>query len=101
MKKIRHGGTLMLDKRFWIGNFAMITTCIYTGLSMPVQIYEIIKKHSMESFSPFMLIMLFATFLSWVVYSLFANKKIDWFIFVPNLMGAIGSLILIILKVIL
>lgn len=80
-----------------LGYLAMIITCIYTGISMPRQIIQIWEIGNADSLSLFMLVMMLATFTSWAIYSL-KKAKTDWYILVPNTMGAIGSLILVVLK---
>lgn len=86
---------LMTEKL--VGTLAMIITCVYTGISMPEQIFQIWKSGNAESLSLFMLVMMLATFASWSVYAL-KKAKTDWYILVPNLAGSIGALVLVILK---
>ncbi|MBC7981616.1 hypothetical protein H7X65_00905 [Candidatus Parcubacteria bacterium] len=79
-----------------IGFTAMIITCIYTGLSMPQQIYQVWKSHDTSGLSLFMLAMMLFTFLCWSTYG--SLKEKNWNILIPNSLGALFSLILIILK---
>ena len=80
-----------------VGFLAMVITCVYTGISMPQQIFQIWKTQNAESLSLFMLVMMVATFSSWSVYAL-KKAKTDWYILVPNLAGSIGALVLVVLK---
>ena len=80
-----------------VGFLAMIITSVYTGISMPEQIFQIWKTQNTESLSLFMLVMMVATFSSWSVYAL-RKVKTDWYILVPNLFGSICALVLVVFK---
>jgi uncharacterized protein with PQ loop repeat len=88
-------------KQSTLGTIAMLITLIYTGLSMPVQIVQTWNSKNTSNFSLFMLVMLYATFSSWVIYALKGMNdeiKINWHILIPNFLGAVCALILVIFK---
>ena len=79
----------MIDLVGWI---ASVVTLTYTAFGLPVQIRKNWAKKSTEGLSLFMTIMLFGTFTSWVVYS---ALKLDWYILIPNSVGAVGALVIL------
>ena len=75
-----------------IGWSAAVITLIYTALGLPMQVRKNMINKSTSGLSLFMTSLMFLTFSSWVVYSFL---KQDWYIFVPNFVGAVGALILL------
>jgi uncharacterized protein with PQ loop repeat len=75
-----------------LGWAALSITLVYTGLGLPVQIYENRLSASTGGLSLFMTVLLFSTFSSWVVYG--ASRR-DWYVLLPNLVGACCSLVLL------
>ena len=75
-----------------IGWAAAVITLIYTALGLPMQIRKNWINKSTSGLSLFMTLLMFFTFSSWVVYSFL---KQDWYIFAPNVTGAIGALTLL------
>jgi uncharacterized protein with PQ loop repeat len=74
-----------------IGYIASFITIIYTAIGMPNQIVKNYKIKCVKSLSLFLFITLFLTFSSWVVYGM---VKPDWFIGIPNALGAICAFII-------
>ncbi|HJO95623.1 MAG TPA: SemiSWEET family transporter [Victivallales bacterium] len=79
----------MVDVFGWT---ASIITIIYTAIGLPAQIIKNFKAGTASGLSLFLFVFLFLTFTSWVVYGIF---KPDWFIVVPNGLGAICAFILV------
>jgi len=75
-----------------LGWIASIITVIYTSLGLPAQILKNIRLKSTKGLSLFLFSFLFLTFLSWVVYGF---TKADWFIVVPNGLGAFCAFVLV------
>ena len=76
-----------------VGLTASIISVIYTGLGMPVQIYKNYSAKSTAGLSLSMMILLFMTLVSWVVYGIL---KTDWYIILPNFIGSISVTIIFI-----
>ena len=76
-----------------LGWIASIITVIYTSLGLPSQIKKNYHLKTTKGLSLFLFIFLCMTFISWVVYGV---MKPDWFIVVPNGLGAFFSFIIII-----
>jgi len=77
-----------------IGWIATSITIVYTALGLPSQIKKVITNKSTHGLSLFMTIMMFLTFTSWIFY---AVVKSDLFILVPNTIGALCTIVLLIL----
>lgn len=75
-----------------LGWVACIITIIYTAIGLPDQVKKNYKLKSTEGLSLFLFCFLFLTFTSWVVYGI---CKPDWFIVVPNGLGAIFAFIIV------
>ena len=75
-----------------VGYIASFITIVYTAVGMPNQIIKNYKLKSAESLSLFLFVTLFFTFTSWVVYGIL---KPDWFICIPNALGAICASIIV------
>jgi uncharacterized protein with PQ loop repeat len=80
-----------------LGLLAMLITLVYTGTSLPVQIYTVWITQNTQSLSLFMLIMMTTTFASWTLYAV-VGEKVNWHIFIPNFIGGLCALVLLILK---
>ena len=81
-----------IDIMGWI---ATVITITYTGYGLPVQIYKNHKAHSTEGLSLSMVIMMFMTFLSWVVYAAMKSPP-DRYIMVCNFIGSVGALFILV-----
>lgn len=75
-----------------VGWIALVVTLTYTAFGLPVQIRKNRSKKSTEGLSLFMTVLLLGTFSSWVVYS---ALKSDWYILIPNSVGAVGALVIL------
>ena len=75
-----------------VGWIALVVTLTYTAFGLPVQIRKNWSKKSTEGLSLFMTVLLLGTFSSWVVYS---ALKSDWYILIPNAVGAVGALVIL------
>jgi uncharacterized protein with PQ loop repeat len=75
-----------VDVMGWI---ATIVTITYTSYGLPVQFYKNYKKKSTEGLSLSMIIMMFMTFLSWVICAAMKSPP-DYYIMVCNSIGAVG-----------
>ena len=75
-----------------VGYIASFITIVYTAVGMPNQIIKNHKIKSAESLSLFLFVTLFFTFTSWVVYGVL---KPDWFICIPNALGAVCAFIIV------
>jgi uncharacterized protein with PQ loop repeat len=78
-----------------IGWIATIVTIAYTSYGLPVQFYKNYKKKSTEGLSPSMIVMMFLTFLSWVIYAAMKSPP-DFYIMVCNFIGAVWAFIILI-----
>ncbi len=76
-----------------VGITASIISVIYTGLGMPVQIYKNYSSKSTAGLSLSMMILLFMTLISWVVYGIL---KSDWYIIIPNFIGSLSVTVIFI-----
>jgi len=76
-----------------IGWSAAVITLIYTALGLPMQIRKNSVNKSTSGLSLFMTLLMFLTFSSWVFYALL---KSDWYILVPNSVGGVGAMILLV-----
>ena len=76
-----------------VGITASIISVIYTGLGMPVQIYKNYSSKSTSGLSLSMMILLFMTLISWVVYGILKN---DWYIIIPNFIGSLSVTVIFI-----
>lgn len=76
-----------------VGITASIISVIYTGLGMPVQIYKNYSSKSTSGLSLSMMILLFMTLISWVVYGIL---KSDWYIIIPNFIGSLSVTVIFI-----
>ncbi|MCF6766202.1 SWEET family sugar transporter [Thiotrichales bacterium 19S3-7] len=74
------------------GWIATTITIIYTMFGLPMQVRTNYKRKSTEGLSLLLFCFLFLTFLSWVIYGLL---KADYFIVVPNGLGACFALIIL------
>ena len=81
-----------VDVMGWI---ATIVTITYTSYGLPVQFYKNYKKKSTEGLSLSMIIMMFMTFLSWVIYAAMKSPP-DYYIMVCNFIGAVGVFFILI-----
>jgi uncharacterized protein with PQ loop repeat len=77
---------VMMETVDIVGITASFISVIYTGLGMPVQIYKNFKVKSTKGLSLSMMILMFSTLTSWVIYGIL---KIDWYIVIPNFIGMI------------
>ena len=75
-----------------IGKIACIITIVYTAFGLPTQILRNYKMKTVGNLSPFLFTLLFLTFSSWVVYG---AVKPDWYVAVPNAVGAFFDFILL------
>ena len=75
-----------------LGWIACIITIIYTTLGLPAQIKKNINNQNTSGLSLFLFVVLSFTFISWVSYGLY---KPDWFIVIPNGLGALFAVILV------
>jgi MtN3 and saliva related transmembrane protein len=73
-----------------MGWIAMIVTIVYTSYGLPVQFYKSHKTKSTEGLSLSMIIMMFMTFLSWVIYAAMKSPP-DYYLIVCNSIGAVGA----------
>jgi uncharacterized protein with PQ loop repeat len=78
-----------------MGWIATIITIAYTSYGLPVQFFRNYKKKSTEGLSLSMIIMMFLTFLSWVIYAAMKSPP-DRYIMVCNFIGAVGAFIILI-----
>jgi uncharacterized protein with PQ loop repeat len=69
-----------------VGFMAFLITVTYTSFGLPLQIKENFKRKSTKGQSPLMVVLLFFTFISWVVYGTLIE---DWFIVGSNAPGAL------------
>ncbi len=76
-----------------VGITASIIPVIYTGLGMPVQIFKNYTAKSTSGLSLSMMILLFMTLVSWVVYGILKN---DWYIIIPNFIGSLSVTVIFI-----
>jgi len=76
------------------GWIALVVTSLYTSISLPIQIFKITQTKDVGSLSLFMVVMLTLTFFSWVMYAVLKSER-DWFIFIPNLVGFVCSIIIL------
>lgn len=76
-----------------IGWSVAVITLIYTALGLPMQIRKNSVNKSTSGLSLFMTLLMFLTFSSWVFYALL---KSDWYILVPNFVGGVGAMILLV-----
>jgi uncharacterized protein with PQ loop repeat len=81
-----------IDIMGWI---ATIITITYTGYGLPVQFYKNYRMKSTEGLSLSMIIMMFLTFLSWVIYAAMKSPP-DFYIMVCNFIGAVGACLILI-----
>ena len=77
-----------------VGLLALIITIIYTGFGLPVQIHKNYKAKSTKGLSLSMMILLFLTFSTWVVYGI-VKMPMDWYIIISNSIGAVSGMIII------
>lgn len=75
-----------------IGYIACVITIVYTSFGLPNQILKNYKLKSTASLSLMLFVLLFFTFSSWVVYGII---KPDWFVAIPNALGAFFAFILV------
>ncbi|WP_151193860.1 SemiSWEET family transporter [Cysteiniphilum sp. JM-1] len=75
-----------------VGWIATVITVIYTLFGLPMQIRTNFKRKSAEGLSLLLFCFLFLTFLSWVFYG---GLKSDYFIVVPNGLGAFFAFIVL------
>lgn len=80
-----------------LGTLAMWVTILYTGTSMPVQIYTVWITKNTNQLPFYTLIMMTSTFLIWSIYAYRQSNK-NWHIFIPNFLGFICATTLILLK---
>ncbi|TFH02232.1 MAG: hypothetical protein E4H13_02695 [Calditrichales bacterium] len=78
----------------FMGLTALIVTIIYTGFGLPVQIYKNFKSKTTYGLSLSMMVLLFLTFLSWVVYAWVKTPR-DFYIIISNAIGMISVSIII------
>lgn len=78
-----------------MGWIATIVTVAYTSYGLPVQFYKNYKKKSKEGLSLSMIVMMFLTFLSWVIYAAMKSPP-DCYIMVRNSTGAVWAFIILI-----
>jgi uncharacterized protein with PQ loop repeat len=81
-----------IDIMGWI---ATIITITYTSYGLPLQFYKNFKKKSTAGLSVSMIIMMFMTFLSWVIYAAMKSPP-DFYIMICNFVGAIGAFLILI-----
>ena len=78
-----------------MGWIAAIITITYTGYGLPVQFCKNYKMKSTEGLSLSMIIMMFLTFLSWVIYAAMKSPP-DYYIMVCNFVGVVGACFILI-----
>jgi uncharacterized protein with PQ loop repeat len=78
-----------------MGWIATIVTISYTGYGLPVQLFKNYKKKSTEGLSLSMIMMMFLTFLSWVIYAAMKLPP-DPYIMICNSIGALGAFLMLI-----
>ncbi len=77
-----------------MGFIAASVTVIYSGFGLPVQFIRNYKQKSTKGLSLLMMSVMFISFSCWVVYAS-VEPQPDWYIIVPNSLGAIGSLLIL------
>ncbi len=75
-----------------LGTTASVISLVYMALGLPAQIWKNFKSKSVQGLSLFMMIMLFLTTTSWVVY---AWPLKNWYIIVSNVPGSVFALIIL------
>ncbi len=80
-----------MDTIDMVGITASVISIIYTGFGMPVQIYKNYTVKSTAGLSLSMMVLLYFTLVSWVVYGVL---KTDWYIILPNFIGSISVTII-------
>ncbi len=70
-----------------VGWIAFLITVTYTCIGLPIQVRKNYANKSMGGISLFMMVLMFFTFSSWVVYGLVKSPK-DWYIVGSNIPGA-------------
>jgi MtN3 and saliva related transmembrane protein len=76
----------------FLGWIASMITVVYTTLGLPAQIVKNFKSHSTAGLSLVLFTFLTGTFVSWVLYGI---VKPDWFIVVPNGLGALCGCVIV------
>mgnify|MGYP001590458357 FL=1 len=76
-----------------LGVVACISSLLYMAFGLPIQIRKIYKEKTTAGLSLFMILTLFGTTTSWIVYSLTIRDK---FILIANVPGAICALIILV-----
>ena len=77
-----------------VGWIATVITVVYTCLGLPVQIHKNYTNKSTAGISLFLMVMLFLTFSSWVVYGLVQSPQ-NWFIIGSNFPGSVCVVIIL------
>jgi len=81
-----------VDLKEILGTAAAITSLVYMGLGLPIQIKNIYKVKSTKGLSLFMICTLFATMMSWVIYAISIT---NWYIIVSNVPGALCAAVIL------
>lgn len=72
----------------FFGWLALGITLIYTCLGLGIQLLNNFRRRSTLGLSPFMLITLLCTFISWTLYG-YVSAPRDYFIIIPNIIGGV------------
>jgi len=70
-----------------VGTAAFLITVTYTCIGLPIQVRKNYLNKSMGGISLFMMVVLFFTFSSWIIYG-FVKFPRDWYIIGSNIPGA-------------
>jgi uncharacterized protein with PQ loop repeat len=76
------------------GFVALVITVAYTCLGLPVQIRKNYSSKSTRGLSLFTVILMLATFTSWLVYGIVKAQQ-DWYLVGSNLPGAACTVVLV------
>jgi uncharacterized protein with PQ loop repeat len=75
---------------------AAAITCLSVTVGMGAQVGRVVEKQSAADLSPTFLVLALATYLSWVVSGSLMRPPVAAIV-VPNLLGAIGTFVLVVL----
>ena len=78
-----------------VGTVALIVTLSHTGVGLPMQIYKNFQVKSTEGLSLSMMVLLFVTCCSWLLYG-FVKHPMDWYIILSNLIGLLSVSIVLV-----
>ncbi len=84
---------IMSKEKLW-GWIATIITMVYTLIGMPSQIWQNYVNQSVAGLSLNMYAIMSVMCVCWAVYAT-VKKDRDWFIIIPNSLGAVCALIIL------